>query len=381
MSVMRIIRLHMCAALVAASAVAACGGASDATGVSPEKTCQQDPTQAKCVVVTPVDTTSLRTLAARSNRFIGAAAGSLFGTNPTFDATLKREFNIVTPENSMKWSSIHGVSRAVYSFDAPDALVAFAEANGMKVRGHNLAWHNQNASWVTNGTWTAATLTDVLQEHIATVVGRYKGRIAQWDVVNEAIDDSGKLRVAESVWGRVIGPSYIETAFRAARAADPDAILAYNDYSLEFPGVKQDSAFALLQRLKAAGVPIDQIGFQAHFQINADGSGVPSKQALIDVFNRFAGLGLKVAITELDIRVRTSPAASAAELAAQTNGYSTVVQACLAVPACTTIVTWGVTDAASWVPGTFPGYGDALLFDSAFNKKATYTAVKTALGG
>jgi endo-1,4-beta-xylanase len=357
-------------------ALAACGGGS-ATSPAPDKTCQEDPSQAKCV-----DVSTLRSAAALTSRSFGAAVGSLFGANATYDATLEREFNMLTPENAMKWGAIHRDSRSSYRWDVPDAMVAFAGANAMKVRGHNLAWHVSNPSWLQNGTWTALELTTVLQEHIAAVVGRYKGRVAQWDVVNEAIDDQGRLRVSESVWGRVIGRSFIDIAYRAARLADPNAILAYNDYGLEFGGPKQDSAFAMLQRLKAAGVPIDQIGFQSHFQINADGSGVPSKQSLVDALNRFAGLGLEVAITELDIRVRTSPvAATQTELTAQANGYRTVVSACLAVPACGTIVTWGFTDAASWVPNAFTGYGNALLFDASYNRKPTYDAAKAALGG
>ena len=329
----------------------------------------------------PPSDATLRDAAAKSSRYFGAAAGKLFGVNATHDLTLRREFSMLTPENAMKWSEIHGESRTTYRWETADAMVGFAQANDMKVRGHALVWHRQNSTWVEKGSWTDATLTVVLQEHIAAVVGRYKGRIAHWDVVNEALDDQGRLRVNESVWSRVIGPSYIETAFRAARLADPGAILAYTEYGLELGGSKQDSAFAMLRRLKAAGVPIDAVGMQGHYQIKADGSGVPSKQNLIDLFNRIASLGLQVAITELDIGVRTTPtAATAAELEAQANGYATVVSACLAVSACRTIVTWGVTDSASWVPNYYKGYGDALLFDATYAKKPTYFAVRSALG-
>jgi endo-1,4-beta-xylanase len=325
---------------------------------------------------------NLRDAAARSSRELGAAAGKLFGVNSAYDLTLRREFSMLTPENAMKWSQIHRDGRTAYRWETPDAMVAFAESNRMGVRGHALVWHSQNSDWVESGTWTAAELTAVLREHIGVVVGRYKGRIAQWDVVNEALDEQGRLRVNESVWSRVIGPSYIETAFRAARLADPDAILTYNEYGLEWGGSKQDSAVAMLRRFKAAGVPVDAVGFQAHYQISADGGGVPSKQSLIDVFNRFASLGLQVAITELDIGVRTTPTpATAVELTAQANGYANVVSACVAVPACRTIVTWGVTDAASWVPNYYPGYGDALLFDATYARKRTYFAVRSGLGG
>jgi len=222
----------------------------------------------------------------------------------------------------------------------------------------------------------ADTLAQILKDHIAAVVGHYKGSISAWDVVNEAFTGSGAI--APSVWSNTLGKSYIETAFRAARLADPAALLFYNDYGLEFSGAKQDSAFSLINDFKARGVPIDGIGFQAHFQINADGSGVPSRSSLQATFARFASLGIKIHLTELDVRIRT-PGATAVELAAQTQGYSDVVAACVTVPACEAIVVWGVTDSESWIPGAFPGYGSALLFDGSLAKKATYTAVKSAL--
>src|SRR5262249_15016838 len=159
-------------------------------------------------------------------------------------------------------------------------------------------------------TWNPETLKVVLREHVDSVVGHYKGKVVAWDVVNEALNDgTGTLRVTGSPWAGALGASYIDLAFREARAADPAALLFYNDYNLEFNGAKQDSAFSLVSGMKSRGVPIDGIGFQAHFQINADGSGVPPKAALETTFNRFAALGLKVHITELDIRVRT-PGAS-----------------------------------------------------------------------
>ncbi|MGH9883981.1 MAG: endo-1,4-beta-xylanase [bacterium] len=330
-------------------------------------------------MVTP--TTFLRSLASAKSRSFGVAVdASFFGTNPAqYDTVVAREFNMIVAGNVMKWSSIHRDGRYSYRFANPDAMVAFAQANNMKVRGHTLAWHQQNPTWLTGTTWNAETLKVVLKEHIDSVVGHYKGKVVAWDVVNEAINDgSGTLRATGSPWAATLGASYIDLAFREARAVDPGTLLFYNDYNLEFTGAKQDSAFALVSGMKSRGVPIDGIGFQAHFQINADGSGVPTKDALVSTFNRFAAVGLKIHITELDIRVRT-PGAASSELAAQTQGYSNIVAACLAVSACEAIVVWGLNDGESWVPGTFPGYGQALLFDDAFGRKATYTAVSSAL--
>lgn len=370
--------------LALAIGLAACGGGSGSDSpVAPiEKTCVQDPTQAKCVVTPPV-TSPLRTLAAARGRSIGTAVdATFFGTSPTaYNALIAAEFNMIVAGNVMKWSSIHRDSRFAYRWTNPDLMVSFAQANTMKVRGHTLFWHQQNPAWLTGTTWNVDTLKQLLKEHVDSVVGHYKGKIAAWDVVNEAFNDgSGTLRTTNSPWATIIGRSYIELAFREARAIDPAAQLFYNDYNLETPGAKQDSVFTLLSDFKTRGVPIDGIGFQAHLLVNADGSGVPSQQTLTTTFQRFAALGLKVHITELDIRMRT-PGATAAEIAAQTQGWTNVINACLAVSACDAIVVWGVNDGESWIPGTFPGFGQALLFDDAFGKKAAYNAVRVALGG
>ncbi|HEY9226340.1 MAG TPA: endo-1,4-beta-xylanase [Gemmatimonadaceae bacterium] len=329
----------------------------------------------------PQPTTTLRALSAARSRSFGVAVDApFFAANPAaYNTVIAREFNMIVAGNVMKWSSIHRDGRYSYRWPNPDAMVTFAQTNTMKVRGHTLFWHQQNPTWLTSTTWNPETLEVVLKEHVDSVVGHYKGKVVAWDVVNEAINDgNGTLRTTGSPWAAALGASYIDLAFREARAVDPAAQLFYNDYNLEFNGAKQDSAFALVSGMKSRGVPIDGIGFQGHFQINADGSGVPSKDALVAVFNRFAALGLKVHITELDIRVRT-PGATTTEMNAQSQGYANVVSACLAVPACDAIVVWGLNDGESWIPGTFPGYGQALLFDDAFSKKATYTAVSGAL--
>jgi endo-1,4-beta-xylanase len=366
-------------AALAALALGACGGGSSDSGTTTpgEKTCQQDPTQAKCIVTT----TTLRGLTSAKGRSFGVSVdATFFGANPAaYDAVVAREFNLIVAGNVMKWSSIHRDSRYSYRWTNPDSMVAFAQANGMKVRGHTLVWYQQNPAWLTNTTWDPETLKVVLKEHIDSVVGHYKGKVLAWDVVNEAFNDgTGSLRVTGSPWATTLGAGYIDLAFQEARVADPAALLFYNDYNLETPGLKQDSVFARISGMKSRGIPIDGIGFQAHFQVNADASGVPSKETLIATFNRFAALGLKIHITELDIRVRT-PGATAAELAAQNQGFANVTAACLAVAACEAMVVWGLNDGESWVNSTFPGYGQALLFDDSYSRKATYNAVSSAL--
>jgi len=365
-------------AALAALALGACGGGNDDGTTAPgEKTCQQDPTQAKCAV----PTTTLRGLASAKGRSFGVSVdATFFGANPAaYDVVVAREFNVIVAGNVMKWSSIHRDSRYSYRWANPDTMVAFAQTNGMKVRGHTLVWYQQNPTWLTGTTWDPETLKVVLKEHIDSVVGHYKGKVLAWDVVNEAFNDgTGSLRVTGSPWATTLGAGYIDLAFQEARAADPAALLFYNDYNLETPGLKQDSVFARISGMKSRGIPIDGIGFQAHFQVNADATGVPTKETLIATFNRFAALGLKIHITELDIRVRT-PGATSAELTAQNQGFANVTAACLAVPACQVMVVWGLNDGESWVNTTFPGYGQALLFDDSFSRKATYNAVSSAL--
>jgi endo-1,4-beta-xylanase len=355
--------------------LAACGGGS--TAPAQAKTCAEDPTQAKCVTVTPAVDSGLRFYAAKSNRMVGTALDATLGTSTTYDALVAREFSIITAENAQKWQTIHP-TRATYNFTRGDQLLAFAQSKQMRMRGHTLAWHQQNPSWLTATPWTADTLAQILKDHITAVLTHYKGTIYAWDVVNEAFNDNGSVRA--TVWSNTLGRGYIETAFRAARAADPATLLFYNDYSIEFQSFKQESTYVMLADFKNRGVPVDGIGFQAHFQINADGSGMPSRASFTSTLQRFAALGLKIHLTELDIRIRT-PGATATELTAQAQGYTDVVAACMAVPACEVITVWGVKDNESWVPGTFPGYGSPLLFDAALAKKATWTAVKNSLGG
>ena len=305
---------------------------------------------------------------------IGTAVGRYFGrpdaAGVRYAQVLAREFNELTAENEMKFSSLRP-SRAVFNFARPDSMVAFAKANNMKVRGHTLAFGNQLSSWLTNGTWTAAEVRALLDEHISGTVTHYRGQIAAWDVVNEALNENGTLK--PTFWSNALGRAYIEQAFRSAAAADPAAALFYNDYNIETIGAKSDSVYEMLRDFKARGVPVHGVGFQAHFVVGR----TPSRDALIANMTRFAALGLKIQFTELDLRL-TLPA-TAGTLTTQATGYADVVLACLATPACDMIVMWGFTDLSSWIPATFPGMGAALLFDTGFLPKPAYSAVNDVL--
>jgi endo-1,4-beta-xylanase len=316
----------------------------------------------------------LRDLARRHGREIGAAIDRLFvsperGTTP-YMTILGREFGVITAENDMKFQRLRP-ARGVFRFARADSLLAYAESRGMRMRGHTLVWHRQLASWLTNGTWTAEEARQQLRVHIDSVVGHYRGRLAAWDVVNEAIADDATRRT--TFWSTHIGAEYIEMAFRWAHEADPDVELFYNDYGIERIHAKSDSTYATLKDLLDRGVPVHGIGFQAHLT----GGNLPPKDELLSNFRRFADLGLRIHITELDIRLRTP--ASAADLQMQANDYATIVNVCLEVPACDMIVLWGFTDLDSWIPGSFPGFGQALIHDEEFAEKPAYRAVREAL--
>jgi endo-1,4-beta-xylanase len=318
----------------------------------------------------------LRALA--GNFLIGYASANDFWTlsdTATYQATASSEFNILTPENQMKWDTIHP-QQNTFNFAPGDRHVQFAQANGMRVHGHNLVWHSQNPNWLQNGNWTPSSLTSVLNNHIDTVVGHYRGQIAIWDVVNEAFDDDGTPRDAnESVWVRTFGnQSYIEQAFRRAHMDDPNAALVYNDFNIETVNAKSNAVFAMSQDFKNRGVPINGIGFQMHLT----SSGI-DLNSLASNMQRFANLGLNIYITEMDVRYPTP--ISASNRTAQATIYQNVLDRCLVQPACKAFQMWGFTDKYSWVPGTFPGQGDALIFDANYNAKPAYFALQSRLGG
>ena len=213
---------------------------------------------------------------------------------------IMQQFNSLTPENAMKMGPIHPKPNEYYWKDA-DSIVAFAQRNNMRVRGHNLCWHNQAPAWMfvdnKGDTVSKAVLLQRLKEHITTVVNRYKGKLYAWDVVNEAISDNPGEYLRPSVWLRICGEEYIAKAFEYAHEADPNAVLFYNDYN-EINAVKRAKIYKLVKSLKDAGVPIGGVGLQGHWAINE-----PSRGQLDSTIQQFADLGLKVQITELDISV------------------------------------------------------------------------------
>ena len=326
----------------------------------------------------PAAAQSLRQLADQRGIHIGAAADPSRLSEALYAATLAGEFNQVEPENAMKFGPIHP-GPATYNFGPPDALVAFGRANKMAVRGHTLLWHNQNPSWLTGGSYSPAQLSSILKDHISAVVGHYAGQVYAWDVVNEAFKDDGTLR--SSIWSDspgigFPGTAYIEQAFRWANAADPQALLFYNDYNAELSNAKSDAIYRMAQDFKSRGVPLHGIGLQMHLTVN------PGSLASMDSnIKRITDLGLQVQITELDVRlpVDSSGTASEASLAVQAQIYYDLVALCLKYPLCTAVQTWGFTDKYSWIPGTFPGMGAGLEFDASYQAKPAAHSMQNAL--
>lgn len=312
----------------------------------------------------------LRALAGKF--LVGYASHDNFWTLPdaaTYEATAGSEFNFLTPENQLKFDATEP-QQNMFTFAAGDMHVQFAQAQGMQVKGHNLVWHNQLPAWVTGGAWTAATLTAAMNNHIDNVVGHYKGKIAVWDVVNEALNDDGTLRA--SIWETTIGTQYIALAFQRARAADPNAILVYNDFNIETVNAKSNALFNMVSSFKQQGIPIDGVGLQMHLT-----SGGIDISSLTQNMQRFAQLGIQIYISEMDVRYPTP--ISTADAQAQATIYKNVLAACLQQPACKGLTTWGFTDKYSWIPGAFPGLGDALEFDANYAAKPAYFALQSGL--
>lgn len=326
---------------------------------------------------------TLRESAAHSGILVSAAAQPDRLTEPVYATTLAREFNMLEPENSLKWEVVHP-SPDEFDFSQGDRLAAFAAAHQMKVRGHTLVWHQQNPAWLMKGKRTPNQLAKLLEEHIKTVVGHYRGKVFAWDVVNEAFDEGkneGKLR--STLWydqpgiGRANkGTSYIEQCFRWAHAADPDALLFYNEAGGEVMNKKSDAVYAMVQDFRHRGVPLDGVGLQMHIHLHPDVESISANIA------RLTGLGVQVHITELDVAlpVDAEGKASPADLQLQADTYRQIATACLAHKGCSTIQTRGFTDKYSWIPWfSKHAQGAALLFDREYRPKPAYESLRSVL--
>jgi uncharacterized protein (TIGR03437 family) len=336
--------------------------------------------------------TTLREAGAQRALLMGAAADADESGPPNrllipaYAATLGSQYNLLEPENAMKWGALHPAQNT-YNFEAGDQLVAFAQAHRMQVRGHNLCWASYNPAWLNAlaATATPGAMAAVFQDHINTVMTHYKGQVFAWDVVNEAVSDSqtGTGTVLKnSIWYNqpgigMTGTGYVEQAFRWAHGADPNALLFYNDYNIEDTGAKFNAVYAMVKDFVTRGVPIHGVGLQMHITL----SGYPTSAGLTQNIQRLTSLGLQVHITEMDVRipVDANGNATAANLQAEAQTYSRILTVCLQNPGCTAFQTWGFTDQYSWIPGTYPGFGGALPFDANYQPKPALDSMISTL--
>jgi endo-1,4-beta-xylanase len=321
-------------------------------------------------------TNGLRDLSGQQGFLFGAAVDPSLIANPAYARTLGQQMNVVTAENAMKFAQTEP-GPYQYNFCQADQIVRFAQANGMKVRGHNLVWQQGLPAWLTSGNYSPADAAKILQNHIQTVMGHFKGNVIAWDVVNEAIAYGEPYGPQPSYWLNQLGSGYVEQAFRWAHDADPNVKLFYNDTGGEGVGAKSDAVYNLVSALVNKGVPINGVGLQMHVGLN----DAPTPADVSANIQRFGRLGLEVQITEMDVRLPvTASGPSTADLIAQANVYTGILGACLANANCTGFLTWGVSDANSWIPGSCPGFGAGLLFDAQFQAKPAASALVSALG-
>jgi endo-1,4-beta-xylanase len=324
---------------------------------------------------------SLRAAADHAGMLVSSAVRpGLFSELP-YSATLAREFNMIEPEDAMKWWTIRQ-NKDFFDFRRGDEVVGFAQAHGMKVRGHCLVWDHANPDWLTQGQFRPEQLSQLLQQYITTVMKHYAGQVFAWDVVNEALDENGKPK--DSPWYNrpgigfaEKGTAYVEQSFRWAHEADPKALLFYNEAEGEGLNRKSDAIYAMVKTFKKRGVPIDGVGLQMHIsRLDFDTAAVAANIA------RLTALGLQVHITELDVALPIDSAGQARheDLQRQADVYRGIVRACVQNSGCTAIQTWGFTDKYSWIGSHSHGTrGAALPFDRTYKPKLAYEAILSEL--
>lgn len=338
-------------------------------------------------VKVPADLPTLREAAEQKGFLVGTAVGAApLRHDPAYAELIRQQANIVVAENAMKFGPIQPAPDRFFFEDA-DALFAFAAANGMKVRGHNFVWHRQLPRWFA-GSATKENAAAILTNHIEVVGGRYAGRVHSWDVVNEAIQVSDNLRdgLRNSPWYQLLGPGYLDLAFRTARQVDPKALLCYNDYGIESesPGdeAKRAAVLRLVRGMQDRGVPIDAVGIQSHISAGPKHVYGPGLQRFMQ---QVQSMGLKLLLTEMDVNDRALPADIPHRDVAVGDLYGSYLRWTLANPAVVALLTWGITDKYTWLngedsrPDKLPER--ALPFDADLRPKPAYVAEVQAVQG
>ncbi|MBB6142371.1 endo-1,4-beta-xylanase [Silvibacterium bohemicum] len=328
---------------------------------------------------------SLRAHAEQRGLLVGCAVvpDRLTG-EPPYGSVVAEQANLLVAENAMKWGALRPAP-GKFDFRGADEILAFAAGHKQKVRGHNLCWHESIPKWF-DGAVTRDNARQFLVQHIQTVAGRYAGKLHSWDVVNEAIDTKSDRPDAlrKSPWLELIGPDYIELAFRTARQADPAALLTYNDYGIENDSAdnreKRGQVLQLVRRMKDRGVPIDAVGVQSHLTVTDPAPGA----GLQEFVRELRRMGLQVFVTELDINERKLEGSIAERDAAIAKLYKDYVTMMVAEPNVSAVLTWGITDRYTWLDG--PKYARidgkpqrCLPFDSDYQPSPAFFAYRDAL--
>ncbi len=330
---------------------------------------------------------TLRSLAEERGRYIGAILNSEWfgggwggGLEPEFEQIHKVQFNAVVAENEMKFDATEP-SENNFSYDKGDKMIKYAQENGMRVRGHALAWHSQVPGWVNSYSGQREKLLAVLKNHIENVVGHWKGKIAEWDVVNEAVNDDNNhgWRSNGSVWFEGIGAEFLDSAFVWAHAADPDAELCYNDYAIEWGlgnGSKAGFVLEQVKRWKKNGIPITCVGTQTHIEISHE----TTPQNVRAFAQELAKLDIKLNITELDIGFPKGSAGQLGQSDYEKQGhlYRQFMDVFLEEPNMGEFVIWGLTDAHSWLDNS-QGKTQGLLWDKQYKAKPAFDSVMASL--
>ena len=314
----------------------------------------------------------------------GFAAGA---TTDPYTRMIASQAGILVAENAMKWGGLRPAADK-FDFTQADRMMRFASLAGQSVRGHNLCWHESIPAWLKT-TANKDNARQILTEHIQTVAGHFRGKLQSWDVVNEAIDPKDGLPdgLRKTMWLDLIGPDYIELAFRTAAAADPNAKLTYNDYNIELDTpeqtAKRDAVLALLRRFKAKGVPIHALGVQSHL----DATGPAAGAGLQHLIREAAKMGLEVFVTEMDVNTHAVVGDAAAQDAAVATVYRDYLRLVLAEPNVPIVLTWGLDSAHSWLNNS---HGDQhrrpdgarerpLPFDDQRKPTPAFSAIRKAL--
>lgn len=339
--------------------------------------CKASAPRHSMVPVHPSADSSLRLHAAEHRLLYGTAvAMHPLRTDAEYTRLIKEQCSILVPENCMKWAEIHPKPEQ-YNFEEADYLVAFAEKNHIKVRGHNLVWHKSLPVWLTSSISPEMART-MMTEHIQEVAGRYSNRMHSWDVVNEAIhlEDGRADGYRDSLWLKNIGPDYIEIAFQVARDADPAALLTYNEYGLDNESneheAKRQAVLQMLRRLKTRNIPIDALGLQAHLSTTHATYGEGLRRFLTSVRE----LGLQIFVTELDVNDEKMPADPGQRDLAVAKAVTDYLKVVLSERDVRAVLTWGISTRYSWLRTPQDPNPRGLPFDTQYQPTLFFNALR-----